>query len=179
MKPTLYLSFLIYKLGRLCDHHVCKAEPRVFPPLTGVIFLGLCVLSLGGGCVPDSRSFIDSRNSSNAPDAPIISRSGSLGMGIDRSVVTPLTARGRCLDLIISCHTATDEEQDRCVNQLRRCQTSQPWDESVSCCPSACVDIYLRERQNGNSAREANIVAFDQRGCYPGVERMIRGESWR
>lgn len=150
----------------------------MFTHIINTILLLMCSVGLMG-CNPDASPPTPPRNSTSTPDVPVVSRSGPLGLGIDRSNVTPLTARGRCIDLLINCHSATDEERDRCVNQLRRCQTSHPWDETASCCPSACIDTYLRERRNGTRPREANIAAFDQRACYPGVEQMIRGEAWR
>ncbi|GEM_PF-1271119 len=144
-----------------------------------VILLTLCILGFGIGCTPDRDPPALPQDRPNTLDVPIISRSGPLGMGIDRSINTPLTARGKCIDLIGSCINTTDETQDHCINQLRRCQSSHPWDESVSCCPSACIDTYLRERGNGVDPRQADDTAFYQRGCYPGVDQMIRGEPWR
>ena len=143
-----------------------------------ICLLGSCVLGFGAGCVPRATTSIEPPNATSSVEVPTISRSGPLGVGIDRSLNTPLTARGRCLDAIIDCHSATDEAQDRCVNQLRRCETARPWEESLACCPSGCMDAYLLERRKGVDARQATIAGFAQRGCYPGVEQMIRNEPW-
>jgi hypothetical protein len=143
--------------------------------LRGLLAAAGC-LGLTAGCALDASTPYEPRGVEPAADVGVVARSGPIGRGIDRRRKTPLTARGRCLDLIIACHSATDAGHDRCVQQLRRCQTTRPWDERAACCPGPCVDAYFRARRGGVDARRANVAAFDQRGCYPGVEAMIRGE---
>lgn len=145
--------------------------------IVSAILFGSLTLTFGGGCDQKAISLTPPQTKSSTNTSPI-SRSGPLGVGIDRSIKTPLTARGRCLDLIIDCHSTTDEEQDQCVNHLRRCQTDQPWNENEACCPSACINDYLHERQNGTNSLKAVDATFGPNECYPGVEQMIRGESW-
>ncbi|MBP6944625.1 hypothetical protein KBD61_05755 [Patescibacteria group bacterium] len=143
-----------------------------------LILFVLCVFGFGSGCASPADSPIQSRGVATTT-IPVVSRSGSLGLGIDRSIKTPLTARGRCLDLLINCHSITDKTRDHCVNQMRRCETSQPWKETESCCPSTCIDTYLRERRKGINYKQATITAFEQRDCYPGVQEMIKGKPWQ
>ena len=146
--------------------------------LFGVAFLAVCMFSLGAGCAPEASLPAELSGPMSSETVPVFMRSGPLGLGIDRSRITPLTARGRCMDLITECHSATDEAQDVCVDHLPACQTERPWEESTHCCPSACIDLYVNERSRGATRKEATENSFLTGACYPGVEAMIRGEAW-
>lgn len=85
----------------------------------------------------------------------------------------PITAVGRCADLVTSCHDATGS-LDGCVQSARVCLTAEPWKEAEDCCPAACAQGYAAARVEGTAALPAlERVFFSMPTCFPGVAQLV------
>lgn len=94
-------------------------------------------------------------------------------LDLDPSQSDAITALGACADLVTYCVSSTST-LDACVDQARTCNTSTPWNESKSCCPSACRDAYHQARSGGASDTSAfNRVWFESPDCFPGVRTTL------
>lgn len=88
---------------------------------------------------------------------------------IDPTLSDPITAVGRCADLITACYEGS-APLDSCVSATRRCATKEPWKEDEDCCPDACVAAYEKERKtNADPLASFEKVFFLEPGCFPGV----------
>jgi hypothetical protein len=91
---------------------------------------------------------------------------------LDPSQSDALTALGACADLVSYC--AASSSLDSCVDGARVCSTSTPWNESQSCCPSACRDAYHQARGAGASPASAfESVWFESPDCFPGARSAL------
>lgn len=88
---------------------------------------------------------------------------------IDPTLSDPISAVGRCTDLITACYEG-GTALDACVDATRRCTTHEPWKEKEDCCPSACVAGFASERKtNADALASYEKVFFLEPGCFPGV----------
>jgi hypothetical protein len=93
-------------------------------------------------------------------------------LDLDPSQSDAITALGACADLVSYC--AASSSLDQCVDDARTCATSTPWNESESCCPSACRAAYHQARSGGASPASAfDSVWFESPDCFPGVRSAL------
>lgn len=94
---------------------------------------------------------------------------------IDPTLSDPISAVGRCTDLITACYEG-GTALDGCVTATRRCTTNEPWKEDEDCCPSSCVDRFADERKsNPDALASYEKVFFLEPGCFPGVLAALEG----
>ena len=93
-------------------------------------------------------------------------------LDLDPSQSDAITALGACADLVSYC--AESSSLDDCVHGARTCSTSTPWNESQSCCPSACGVAYDQARSGGASPTAAfDRVWFETPDCFPGARSAL------
>jgi hypothetical protein len=94
-------------------------------------------------------------------------------LDLDPSQSDAITAQGACADLVTYC-VSSSSTLDQCVDGARTCSTSTPWNESKSCCPSACRDAYHEARNGGaDPAAAFDRVWFETPDCFPGVRSAL------
>jgi hypothetical protein len=136
-----------------------------------LISLSIILVALAGCAKPTSPE-------ANAP--PDVGRSHDGGvvhdldpgltMEVDPTHRTPASAYGGCTAIVMECFRQGRNRVDQCINDLRRCQTDEPWSEEEPCCSSACFDNFRRSRQMGMELGEALRATFiDGRDCMPGL----------
>lgn len=93
---------------------------------------------------------------------------------LDPTRSDPLTALGRCADLVTGCYEGGGS-LDACVNDANACGTDEPWKEDA-CCPAACKSAYETVRGSGTAPLEAfEHVYFVDTTCFPGVTALVGG----
>ncbi len=98
------------------------------------------------------------------------------GLQLDPRGDDALTALGACTDLVTYCFEPGARSLDECMDSVPRCTTSKPWDED-ECCPSACVDAYVKARDQGQEPIASfEKVFFLEPDCFPGVRALLEGK---
>jgi hypothetical protein len=93
---------------------------------------------------------------------------------IPASVADPITAMGRCAGWIVACVSPPDRSLDDCARSAPACTTSQPWLETLRCCPVPCFTAYESLRLAGVAPLLAfQIAYFDDASCFPGVRQLL------
>lgn len=143
------------------------------PPVMRQRLLFLIALLLGGACgkgdldlpLPDVKKLL--------PGGNVLAETGLARLELDPLVRDPLTGLGACSDLLTYCFEPGQKDLDTCASEVRRCGTSEPWQEEP-CCPEACVKAYQRERKNADPLAALDLALFSQESCYPGVTELVR-----
>ena len=81
----------------------------------------------------------------------------------------PIAAMGRCLGLVLGCYQPALRPMDQCWSRTEHCQTAQPWNEPIPCCPDACFAQYKAQRAAGRTERDAFTAVARDRSCFPGL----------
>ena len=94
----------------------------------------------------------------------------------DPAIRDPITALGRCADLVSYCVRPPERTLDACVASARPCAGDRPWEEDAACCPAACQVGYAQARAGGLWPIPAfERVFFDEPTCFPGVVARLGG----
>jgi hypothetical protein len=89
---------------------------------------------------------------------------------LDPAHRSPVTAYGRCLDLVTFCISPPARSLDQCMVYAPLCRTARPWEEADPCCPVACRDEYEAARSAGSRDLAAFSVVFRRSlRCFPGL----------
>lgn len=85
-----------------------------------------------------------------------------------------LTALGACVDEVIGCVSPDERSLDDCFRSVPACSTSTPWNETVACCPAACLEGYSAQRAAGQPDFEAfRQTLFVDKTCMPGLIEIL------
>jgi hypothetical protein len=98
-------------------------------------------------------------------------------LSLDPTRRDPITAVGRCADLVTYCYQQGDRDLDVCVENARACASDEPWKEKDDCCPAGCLEEFTRARSAGEAGLEAfERVFFLEPDCFPGVRQALEQE---
>lgn len=106
----------------------------------------------------------------DAQGRPVLSQTPGASLVLEKSEPGPVQALARCSALVTRCVEPGKRDLDACFLSAPRCATNQPWLESGTCCPPACRERYVKERQAGKAPLVAlDSVLFGSNSCVPGL----------
>lgn len=124
---------------------------------------------------PPSASALDQLPANPDTGRRILFESGDNSFEYDPSMRTPITAAAACASWILGCFKPGQRSLDECAKFAPACQTSTPWLETTSCCPTQCAFDYAQTRQTGVPAEDAFLQTYVDTGtCLPGYPELIR-----
>lgn len=85
----------------------------------------------------------------------------------------PFASRTACLGLVLECAGQAGQEPDDCARSVPRCQTRQPWEEDLPCCPEACYLQFNAARLAGRVPMAALQESYGANDCYPGIAEHL------
>jgi hypothetical protein len=156
--PFARLTLLCAVLATACDAPPATSPPTPTPP---------------PGPYPQAATVdVDALASILPKDAdgkPVLLEVGGVALTLGAERKDAIGAHASCIDLFTRCVVKT-KDSDRCAADVPRCATSEPWNESAACCPSACVAAYQEERRLGATNIEADLAVFGStHECFPGL----------